>query len=102
MKIKYPPDDPHTLSVAEILQSFQTNAETGISQSEAENRTKEFGANIYEAQKQKSVWLILLLQFKSPIVYLLVAAASVTLYFKNYIEAGAIAVVILVNDIGFI
>ena len=103
MKIKYPPDDPHTLSVAEILQSFQTNAETGIRQSEAENRTKEFGANIYEAQKQKSVWLILLLQFKSPIVYLLVAAASVTLYFKNYIEAGAIAVVILVNAIiGFL
>jgi len=102
MKIKYPPDDPHTLSVKEILQSFQTNAETGISQSEAENRTKEFGANIYEAQKQKSVWLMLLLQFKSPIVYLLVAAASVTLYFKNYIEAGAIAVVILVNAlIGF-
>jgi len=102
MKIKYPPDDPHTLSVKEILQSFQTNAETGISQSEAENRTKEFGANIYEAKKQKSVWLMLLLQFKSPIVYLLVAAASVTLYFKNYIEAGAIAVVILVNAlIGF-
>ena len=103
MKIKYPADNPYTLSVEEILQSFQTNAETGITQTEAKNRTKEFGANIYEAQKQKSVWLMLLLQFKSPIVYLLVAAASVTLYFENYIEAGAIAVVILVNAIiGFL
>ena len=102
MKITYPFINPHTLSVEEIVQAFETNADNGISQSEAENRTKEFGANIYEAQKQKSIWMMLLLQFKSPIVYLLVAAAVVTLYFQNYIEAGAIGVVILINAlIGF-
>lgn len=102
MKIKYPFTNPHTLSVTEIVQAFQTDAEKGITQSEAENRTKQFGANIYEAQKQKSIGLMLLLQFKSPIVYLLIAACVVTLYFKNYVEAGAIGVVILVNAlIGF-
>ena len=102
MKITYPFINPHTLSAEEIVQAFETNAENGITQSEAENRTKEFGANIYEAQKQKSIWMMLLLQFKSPIVYLLVAAAVVTLYFQNYIEAGAIGVVILINAlIGF-
>lgn len=103
MKITYPLQDVHTLSVEEILTAFQTNAEKGINASEAEFRTKQFGANIYEAQKQKSVWLMLLLQFKSPIVYLLVVAAAVTLYFQNYIEAGAIGVVILINAIiGFV
>lgn len=102
MKITYPFIHPHTFSVEEIVQAFQTNAENGISQSEAENRTKEFGENIYEAQQQTKIWMILLLQFKSPIVYLLVAASLVTLYFQNYIEAGAIGVVILVNAlIGF-
>ncbi len=103
MKINYPLQDVHTLSMEEVVQSFETNAEKGITASEAENRTKQFGANTYEAQKQKSIWLILLLQFKSPIVYLLVAAALVTLYFKNYIETGAIGIVILVNAlIGFL
>ena len=72
MKITYPYDDPQTTAEEEILQIFQTNAETGLSQSEADNRTKEFGANIFEAQKQKSIWLMFLLQFMSPIVYLLV------------------------------
>ena len=72
MKITYPYDDPHTTAEEEILQIFQTNAETGLSQSEADNRTKEFGANIFEAQKQKSIWLMFLLQFMNPIVYLLV------------------------------
>ena len=102
MKIKYPIEDPHTMSVEEVLQSFQSDVVAGISQSEAEKRTKEFGANIYQAQKQKSIWLILLLQFKSPIVYLLVFGASVSVYFQDYIEAIAIVVVILLNAlIGF-
>ena len=103
MKISYPINDPHTLSVEEVLQSFQTSKETGLSSSEANNRTKEFGENVYQTQKQKSIWLVLLEQFKSPIVYLLVVGILVSIYFKDYIEAIAIGVVILVNAlIGFL
>ena len=101
-KIKYPLEYVHTLSIDEIVQSFETNAKNGITEIEAENRIREFGSNIYAAQKQKPVWLILLLQFKSPIVYLLLFAVAVTIYFQNYIEAIAIGVVIFVNAlIGF-
>lgn len=103
MKINYPVVDPHTFTVDEILETFQTNAESGISEAEAEQRTKEFGPNVYQTQKQKSMWMMLLLQFKSPIVYLLFFAVAVTLYFQNYIESISIAVVILVNAlIGFL
>lgn len=102
MKIKYPLIDPHTFSVEEILLAFQTNAAKGLSRAEAEIRTKEFGLNIYEGQKQKNIFSMMLLQFKSPIVYLLLFAVVVTLYFQNFIEATAILVVILVNAlIGF-
>ncbi len=102
MKINYPLEYVHTLSIDEIVQSFQTNADKGISQSEAEIRTKEFGENVYAAQMQKPLWLMLLLQFKSPIVYLLLFAVAVTIYFQNYVEAVAIGVVIFVNAlIGF-
>jgi P-type Ca2+ transporter type 2C len=102
MKINYPIQDVHTLSVEEIVAALETNIEKGITDSEAEKRIEAFGANVYAAQKQKSIWLILLLQFTSPIVYLLLFAIAVTIYFQNYIEAIAIAVVILVNAlIGF-
>ncbi len=102
MNIKYPIDSVHTLSVEETITAFETNAHDGISAAEAGARTAKFGANIYAEQKQKSVWLMLLLQFKSPIVYLLLFAVAVTLYFQNYIEAIAIGVVIFVNAlIGF-
>jgi Ca2+-transporting ATPase len=100
--MKYPLEDVHTLSVDEIISSFQTDPQ-GMSTSEAESRTKKFGPNSYERQKQKSVWLILLQQFKSPIVYLLVFGAVVSFYFQDYIEAVAIGIVILINAlIGFL
>ena len=103
MKINYPISDPHSYSVEDILKTFQTDATAGLIQAEAETRIKEFGPNVYQAQKQKSVWLMMLLQFKSPIVYLLLFAVAVTLYFQNFIEAIAIMIVILVNAlIGFL
>lgn len=103
MKTKYPINDMHTLAVAEVLDIFQTNAETGLNKAEVAKRIKEFGLNVYTTQKQKSILLILLEQFKSPIVYLLVFGAVVSLYFKDFIEAIAILVVILVNAlIGFL
>ncbi len=102
MNIKYPIDAVHTLSVEEVVKALETNAQNGISTADAENRTAKFGANIYAVRKQKSVWLILLLQFKSPIVYLLLFAIAVTLYFQDYVEAIAIGIVIFVNAlIGF-
>ncbi|PSR14214.1 MAG: ATPase [Bacteroidetes bacterium] len=103
MKIKYPLAHPHTFSAAEVLRALQTDSVAGISQLEAAKRTKSFGPNVYQTQKQRSVLWILLLQFKSPIVYLLFFAVAVTLYFQDYIEAISILVVILVNAlIGFL
>lgn len=103
MSIQYPIADPHTLSAEEIQLALETNVTDGISQSEAEKRHVTFGPNLHQAQKQKSIWLMILLQFKSPIVYLLLFAVAVTLYFQNIIEAIAILVVILINAlIGFL
>ena len=103
MKIKYPIKNPHTLSVEEILQLFETDAVAGISKTEAENRLKQFGLNVYQAQKPKPIWLMLIQQFNSPIVYLLVFGMAVSVYFQDYIEGIAIGVVILINAIiGFL
>ena len=102
MAIKYPVREVYTLSVAATLAAFDTNDKKGLTASEAADRSTQFGTNVFTTQKQKTIWRIFLQQFKSPIVYLLVGATGVTLYFENYIEAGAIAVVIVVNAlIGF-
>ena len=103
MKIEYPIKNPHVQSVENILASLETNVHNGLTHHEAHKRNNDFGLNVYEAQVQKSIWLILLQQFKSPIVYLLVFAILVSAYFQHFIEAIAIGVVILVNAIiGFL
>jgi len=99
MKINYPIIDPHTFSISEILKELQSNSIEGISQNEAVKRTKAFGNNVYQSQKQKSILLMMISQFKSPIVYLLFFAIAVTMYFHNYIESIAILAVILINAI---
>jgi len=103
MNIKYPLENIQTLSVKEIVTSFQTDSDNGLTMSEATNRTKVFGTNIYQIQKEKSIWHILLQQFISPIVYLLVFGAAVSLFFNDYLDAIAIGVVIFINAlIGFL
>lgn len=103
MKIKYPSADPHAFSVAEILPAFQTDPITGISQCEAEKRLKEFGPNVYESKQQKSIIRMVVQQFKNPIVYLLLFATAVTLYFQHFLEAISILIVIIINAlIGFL
>lgn len=103
MKIKYPIKNAHTLSAEEILHLFQTDVAAGISKTEAEKRSNQFGLNVYQTQKPKPIWLMLIQQFNSPIVYLLVFGMAVSVYFQDYIEGIAIGVVILINAlIGFL
>lgn len=102
MTIKYPIEAPHALSVEALLKALETNADTGIRAADAQKRSQTFGLNIYQPQKQKSIWRMFFLQFKSPIVYLLVAGAAVSFYFRDFVEGIAILVVILINAlIGF-
>lgn len=102
MHVKYPIINPHTLSIDEILISFSVDRDRGLTASTSAHRNIQFGLNRFVLKPPKSFWLVLLKQFQSPIVYLLTFAALISLYFHSYIEAIAIAVVLLINAlIGF-
>ncbi|CAN5394340.1 cation-transporting P-type ATPase [soil metagenome] len=103
MSIKYPIEKPHSFSVEQILSTFQTDSSNGLTESEAINRSKEFGPNIYQTQKRKRIGRMFLDQFRNPIVYLLAFGSIASLYFGDTIEAIAIVAVILINAlIGFL
>ncbi|MDB5060750.1 MAG: ATPase [Mucilaginibacter sp.] len=102
MIVKYPLKNPYLLSVDEVESLVQTHSLKGISEHEAKKRSEVYGPNSYKTQKQKSLWLILLVQFKNPIVYLLIFGSAVSLYFEDVLEAIAIMIVIVINAlIGF-
>ncbi|HYX05639.1 MAG TPA: HAD-IC family P-type ATPase, partial [Bacteroidales bacterium] len=91
----------HAKEVREVTDLLESST-SGLSPEEHKHRLMQYGPNKLKKQKQKSIWEILLSQVNNPVVYLLVAAVTVSLIFGDIPESIAIAVVILLNTvIGF-
>ena len=92
----------HALQVREVLSALSVSETEGLPEREAERRLNLYGPNKIISQRTVSALAVFLHQLKSPIVYLLGAAAGLALYFGDWKEAVAIAVVLILNAmIGF-
>jgi len=80
----YPIEYPYLENVEKIAQLFQTDIERGLTEEETQKKIEEYGLNSFKAQKQKKSLLILVDQFKSPIVVLLVVAATFSFLFEHW------------------
>ena len=97
------PDSPHALSASEILKRLDVDPDTGLGRHEAHRRHHRFGPNRLQEVQQRGAGAILIDQFKSVVVLVLGAAAILALALGEWVEAGAVAAVILVNTaIGFV
>ena len=92
----------HSFGVEKILLETKTTRQ-GLKNKEAVRRLKKMGPNKLPDKKPISGVFIFLNQFKSSMVYILLAAGIVTLIFKNYIDTGIILAAVVVNTlVGFI
>ncbi len=92
----------YKLTIRETLNSLGTKEE-GLSIEEANERLKKIGPNRIKEEKKTSVWLLLLGQFKSSLIIILIIASCISLVIGEHIEAIAILViVILAGVLGFI
>ena len=83
-------------------QNSTTDSFNGLKQADVLRLQNDFGLNKIETEDHNSLLSILVGQFKSPIVYILLFAASLSFYFNEWLDAIAILVVIFVNAaIGF-
>ena len=90
-------------SLDDVLDAFDADSEDGLTESEAERRLEEHGANRLREARRKSVSTILIDQFKSVIFALLFAAAALSFGFGEIVQGIAILVAILINAaIGFV
>ena len=88
----------HTQSIDDIYQSVDTSVH-GLTQDEAQARLKVYGANILPSKKPKGVFAIFFNQFKSPLIYILLAAAIMSIVINEWSDAGFIMAVLLINAI---
>jgi magnesium-transporting ATPase (P-type) len=70
----------------------------GLTSAEARARLARFGPNVLPSEPPPSVLAIGVRQLRSPLIYVLLAAAGVALALRDFTDAGFIGVVLLVNS----
>lgn len=89
----------HHLKSDESLTSLHTDADGGLDADEITQRQKDFGPNSITGKQAIPAWKRLLLQFHNPLIYILLFATAVTFFLKEYVDAGVILSVVLINAV---
>ena len=88
----------HTRSTDEVLHALNSNR-NGLTETEAKERLSRYGANELKGKKKTSPVIVFLKQFLSPLIYVLAAAAIISLVVSHYIDAIVIFGILLANAI---
>jgi Mg2+-importing ATPase len=90
-----------SVSSLELLQQLQTTPQ-GLMSDEAQRRLLRYGSNLLKPKKKSDALTLLLAQFKSPIILILIFAAGLSFFLRNPIDATIILVIVLVSGfLGF-
>ncbi len=92
----------YSQSLSELFKNYNTS-ETGLSNHEAELRLHSLGFNELQAVQKDGVLKILLRQFSSPLVIILIVALILSYLLGEKIDAGIIGVIVIINALlGFV
>jgi magnesium-transporting ATPase (P-type) len=93
----------HGLTAAAVAQRQGVDPADGLTAAEAARRLERFGPNELAQDEPPTNLQILLRQFKSPLISILLVAAAVTVAIREYIDTGVIAAVLVLNAaVGFV
>ena len=79
--------------------SSMDTKKSGLSKKEAKARLAEYGRNEPPKKKKASDIKILLEQLKSPLIYVLLFAAIVTFFLKDFTDTAVIMAAVVINTI---
>ena len=89
----------HSIAIKDVTQKLNSNPLKGLSDKEVVKRLKSSGENVLPKDAPLTKVMILLGQFKSPLIYILVIAGIVVLFFKEYTDAIVIFGAVFLNII---
>ncbi|QOG12726.1 cation-translocating P-type ATPase [Arcobacter sp. FWKO B] len=93
----------HSVDAKEVLELLEVDSINGLSSQKVHERVSFFGANQITQKKETSALVEFLLQFHTPLVYILLVATVVTFMLGEYIDSAVIFGVVLINAIiGFV
>ncbi len=93
----------HHTSADEVVGLLASDLEKGLDRFEVESRQQHFGPNTIPVRNGPGPLIRFLLQFHQPLLYILLAAAAITAFLDEWVDASVIFGVVLVNAIiGFL
>ena len=87
-----------SMSVEETLRILEADKE-GLSSEEADKRLRDFGINEIKDGERFSKFKLLLGQFKSSLILILVVAGLITAFLKDWLDTGVIFAAVALNAI---
>ncbi|MEK7293692.1 MAG: HAD-IC family P-type ATPase, partial [Nitrospirota bacterium] len=93
----------HVLSTDELVAQVGSHAQTGLTDQEAAHRLGLHGPNELSEAPPPSPLTLFLRQFSSLVIWVLIVAAVVSGFLEEWVDAGAILVIVLLNaTLGFV
>ena len=89
----------HAIERNEVLNNLEVPLETGLSATEAAERLAEYGHNELVERAGRTVWQKLWEQINSFVIWLLIGAAIISAILGDWVEAGAIMLIVVLNAI---
>jgi Ca2+-transporting ATPase len=101
--LKTPQSNPvltwHAMSADEALAALDTQPQAGLTSEDAKNRLSEYGYNQLAEKPRPGFFKMVLAQLNNFIVILLIIAAVVSALLGEWIDAGAIFAIVVLNAI---
>ncbi|MCC6426059.1 MAG: cation-translocating P-type ATPase [Phycisphaerales bacterium] len=89
----------HGLSADNAIRMQVSDARAGLSAAEATARLQKVGPNTLTAREGRTWWAAFGSQFAAVLVWLLIVAAGVSAVLGEWVDAGAIAAIIVINAV---
>ncbi|KAH8905097.1 calcium-transporting P [Coniochaeta sp. PMI_546] len=96
-------DEYSSMTPAETASRLQTSLTHGLTPAEALSRLRDFGPNEIPHEEPEPLWLRFIMQFREPLILLLLASATASILLGNTDDAVSITVAVtIVVTVGFV
>ncbi|MFD0899223.1 HAD-IC family P-type ATPase [Actinomadura sediminis] len=94
---------PHRLTGPQVAEELGTDTERGLRSAEAAARLERYGPNTLPPARRRGPVARFMMQFNSPLIYVLLVSALITALLGEHVDAAVILGVVLVNAVvGFV
>lgn len=88
----------HAMPVPDVHRALRLDdAAAGLATADADARRNEYGPNTLPAPAPVTLGAVVLHQFRSPLIYILLTAALVSLVLRDFVDAGFITLIVVFN-----